>query len=307
MGVKARFWKGAWWVFVNHGRRRKAKRIGDKQTALLVAKAIRERLARGDFNLAPAPDAQTLRVYADTWLTTAAGNLKASTVTFYRAHLTAHILPLLGDRPVSSLVRRDCRELVATCRSKGLARGSVRGIIRTLSTILSQALEDDLLEANPALRMGRYLRAGDEPEKTIDPLTRAEGATLLTVAGERYLRWFPLLLCALRSGLRQGELLGLRWADVDFTGGFLHVRQNRVHGVTTTPKNHQVRKVDMSAQLCLELEALRRRERAVSCEGWGRPTDGVCVGYGRIFGRRQREASVLPHPHGRRSTAYPLP
>jgi integrase len=262
MGVKVKFWKGAWWVFVNHHGKRKAKRIGDKETAQRVAKAIRERLARGDFNLAPPADVQTLRVYAESWLKTASGSLKASTVTFYRAHLTAHILPLLGDRPVTSVIRQDCRELVTTCRGKGLSRGSVRGIVRTLSTILSQAVEDDLLEANPALRMGRYLRAGDEPKKTIDPLTRAEAATLLAVSRERYARWFPLLLCALRSGLRQGELLGLRWADVDFASGFLHVRQNRVHGVTTTPKNHQVRKVDMSAQLCLELEALRRRERA---------------------------------------------
>jgi integrase len=69
-------------------------------------------------------------------------------------------------------------------------------------------------------------------------------------------------LCALRTGLRQGELLGLRWSDIDFAGRFIHVRQNRVHGVTTTPKNHQVRRVDMSTQLALELKALRRRERA---------------------------------------------
>jgi integrase len=261
VGVKVKFWKKAWWAFVNHHGHRKATRVGDKETALRVAKAIRERLARGDLNLEPATDTQTLTSYADSWLTTASGNLKASTITFYRAHLDAHILPALGTRVVSSIVRRDCRELVTTCRGKGLSRGTVRGIIRTLSTILSQAVEDDLLEANPALRMGKYLRAGDEAKVEIDPLTRQEVSTLLGVTRERYPRWFPLLLCALRTGLRQGELLGLRWADVDFKGGFLLVRQNRVHGVTTTPKNHQVRKVDMSAQLAIELDALRRRER----------------------------------------------
>jgi hypothetical protein len=42
---------------------------------------------------------------------------------------------------------------------------------------------------------------------------------------------------------------------------FLHVRQNRVRGVTTTPKNHQIRRIDMSAQLEIELQNLRRRER----------------------------------------------
>jgi integrase len=260
MGVRVKFWKGAWWVFVNHHGHRKAKRIGDKETAQRVARAIRERIARGDLNLEPAADTQTLKVYADAWLKTASGNLKTSTVAFYKMHLNAQILPALGDRLVSSIVRRDCRELVATCRGKGLARGSVRGIIRTLSTVLSQAVEDDLLEANPALRMGKYLRAGDDAETGIDPLTREDAAKFLIVTRERYARWYPVFLCALRTGLRQGELLALRWADVDFAGRFIRVEQNIVKGTLTTPKNHQRRRVDMSAQLALELQALRRRE-----------------------------------------------
>ena len=41
MGVKVRYWKGAWWVFVNHNGRRKAKRIGDRETATRIAQAIR--------------------------------------------------------------------------------------------------------------------------------------------------------------------------------------------------------------------------------------------------------------------------
>ena len=63
MGVKVRFWKRAWWVFVNASGRRKAKRLGDRETALRVGQAIREKLARGDLNLAPASDGQTLRIY----------------------------------------------------------------------------------------------------------------------------------------------------------------------------------------------------------------------------------------------------
>lgn len=152
-------------MFVNHQGHRKAKRIGDRETALKVAKSVRERLARGDLNLEAAADDQTLQTFSESWMKTAAGNLKACTVTFYQMHLDSHILPAIGDRLVSSLKRRDCRELVATCRAKGLALGSVRGMIRTLSTMLSQAVEDELIDANPALRMGRYLRAGDEPRK----------------------------------------------------------------------------------------------------------------------------------------------
>ncbi len=47
MGVNVRFWKGAWWVFVNHQGKRKAKRIGDRETALRVASRIRPHLAEG--------------------------------------------------------------------------------------------------------------------------------------------------------------------------------------------------------------------------------------------------------------------
>jgi integrase len=62
MGVKVKFRKGAWWVFVHHHGRRKAKRIGDKETAQRVAQAIREHIARGDLNLEPAAgESKTLR------------------------------------------------------------------------------------------------------------------------------------------------------------------------------------------------------------------------------------------------------
>lgn len=149
-------------------------------------------------------------------------------------HLDSHILPALGDRSVSSLKRRDCRDLVATCRAKGLARSSVRGMIRTLSTMLSQAVEDELLDANPALRMGRYLRAGDEAEHSIDPLTRAEAATLLSAARDRYPRLFPLLCAPSGADFVKVSCSACVGPTPTSQGG-----QNLVHGTTTTPKNHQ--------------------------------------------------------------------
>ena len=77
---------------------------------------------------------------------------------------TRHVLPLLGGRPLSSVTRADGRLLITTSREKGLKLATVKGIARTLSSLLSQAVEDEKLPANPALRMGRYLRRGDEPK-----------------------------------------------------------------------------------------------------------------------------------------------
>jgi integrase len=157
----------------------------------------------------------------------------------------------------------DCRQLVTACRAKGLKRTTVRGIARTLSTILSQAVEDELLPGNPGLRLGRYLRSADDPEPEIDPLARDEVAALLEVARHHMPDWYPWLLAGLRTGMRAGELLALQWGDLDWRGSYLQVRRNLVRGQLTTPKNHQRRRVDMSRQLRAELRLWRRRQRAV--------------------------------------------
>src|SRR4029077_3403835 len=177
MGVKVRFRKGAWWLVIHHAGRRKKKRSGsDRETAQRVARAVREKLLRGDLNLEPATDESTLTTYATAWVKTMRGTLKVRTVDFYEANLRRHILPALGSRPVSALRRTDCRELVASCREKGLSTSTVRGIARTVSTILTQAVDDDLLIANPALRLGKYLRRADDPEPEIRPFSRDEAA-----------------------------------------------------------------------------------------------------------------------------------
>ncbi len=235
-------------------------------SALGIAKQLRRHLAEGDLNLEtkPAQRVETLNTYANTWLTTVTGTLKASTLRFYQANLDRYVRPLLGTRPIESLSRADCRELIARCRSKGLRVSTVRGIARTLSVVLSQAVEDEKLRANPALRLGRYLRRGDEPKAVVQPFTRAEAAVLVATARHQFPRWHAWALLALRTGLRLGEQIGLQWGDIDWNGQFVLVQRNVVRGVMTTPKSHQCRRVDMSAQLSVAL----REWRAVQEVRW---------------------------------------
>ena len=120
-------------------------------------------------------------------------------------------------------------------RDKTLAITTVRGIVRTLSAVLSQAVEDELLSANPALKMGKYLQRGDEPEATPDPFTREEVEHVVATAREHFPEWYAWVLCGLRTGLRAGELRGLQWADIDWRGRYLLVRRSLVRGVLTTP------------------------------------------------------------------------
>ena len=262
MGVKVRFYRGAWWVFINHRGCRKAKRIGDRDTARRVGQAIRERLALGDLNLDVSGAGSRLQPYAERWLENATVSLKASTVAFYRGNLTLHVFPALGTRLVSSIRRADCRQVIADCRAKGLALTTVRGIARTLSVVLASAVEDEILPANPALRLGKHLRRGDEPEPEPDPFTREEAEHLVAIAAEYFPEWHPWVITGLRTGLRAGELLGLQWSDADWRGRFVQITRSIVRGKVTTPKNHQRRRVDLSPQLRVELRRWRKQQSA---------------------------------------------
>src|SRR5205085_1382267 len=138
---------------------------------------------------------------------------------------------------------------------------TVRGIARTLSTILTQAVEDELLPANPALRMGKYLRHADDLAREIRPFARDEVSLIVTTARDRFPEWYPWVLCGLRTGMRAGELLALQWGDFNWRRGYVQVQRNLVRGVLTSPKNHQSRRVDVSRQLRVTLRLWRRQQR----------------------------------------------
>jgi integrase len=70
-----------------------------------------------------------------------------------------------------------------------------------------------------------------------------------------------IILTAVRTGVRMGELFGLQWGDCDFNSRFLEIRRNITRGRIETPKSGQLRRVDMSKQLSEALQELRRRRK----------------------------------------------
>jgi len=292
MGVKVKEWKGAFWIFINHQGQRKAKRVGagpaGKKAAELAAIKIQARLVEGETTIfqEAAPPPITFGAYAQQWLESyAAQACKFSTAQTYELNLRRHVLPVLGVKPVAAIVRADCRLLIAACRTKGLSPKTVENICRTVSSLLSQAVEDGHLSANPAFRLGRYYRKADHPKRPIQPLTQEEVHCFLDIARQQTPREYPLFLCAVRTGLRLGELLVLQWGDIDVHGRFIEVRRNLVAGRITTPKNKKIRRVDMSAQLTEVLKGLllKRKEETLR-KAWGEVPEWVfCNELGRLL------------------------
>jgi integrase len=294
MGVKVRFHKGAWWLFIDHQGHRKSKKIGDRETAHDVARAVRDKLARGDLGLFNDKSTETFAAYAQRWLDTPASARKASTQRFYAFNVKLHLVPVLGTTRIGDITRARCRDVLASCRDRGLKLASLKGVQRTLSAILSQAVEDELLPANPAFRMGKHLRPGDEPRAEIQPLTALEVFDFVAAAQLHTPDHATFFLMALRTGLRLGELLGVQWGDLNLAGRYVEVRHNLVGGRVTSTKNTNRRRVDLSLKLTEALQEHRTAMKAASLKAgrrlpaWvftnrdGEPLDGDNVRH-RVF------------------------
>jgi integrase len=242
------------------------RRIASKTEAEAEAERIRIAIRDGVFSVErPQPrephTALTLSSYAADWLRSVDGRLKASTIGFYADNLDHHLLPLLGARPIAGIKRADCISLITALRGKRLKIRTVRGVVRTLSTVLTQATDEGKLDSNPALNLRNYLKRGDEAEAEIDPFDAAEAEHFADTAREHFSRWYAFVLCGLRTGMRLGELLGLEWGDVDWRKRTIAVRRNWTRCAITTPKNHQRRTVNMSPKLVATLRLWRRQIR----------------------------------------------
>ena len=216
----------------------------------------------------------TFGQYAERWMDRhVALNLKPSSARGYRTLLDSYILPELGDRPLTAITRESIKGLAFSCLEEGrrrpikmedgtkdvtLSPRTVGYIMRTISAIFNHAIEDGIVAMNPALRPGRFIKTGSRREK-VDILTPKEGKHLLETVEKHFGRFFPLLLTAMRTGMRQGELLALEWGDIDWTGNFIEVRRSIWRGIIGTPKSGKSRRVDLSDRLKDALQKHRAR------------------------------------------------
>lgn len=272
MGVKIREWKGAWWVFINHQGTRKARRIGTgepgRKAAKQVAQQIQARLALGQTAFDQPQTSVTLEAYAETFLERIEQTCKHTTHDDYRKIFDRYVLPVFRGQDLQQITREKVKAFAVGCLQRGLSAKTVQNIIRTISSLFSHALEDNLVTVNPALRPGKFLPKISK-RRSINPLTGQELALFLAYTKTMAPILYPAFLCAARTGLRQGELLALQWEDINFAGRFVEVRRNFTHGKMTTPKSGESRRVDLSRELTATLETLQldRQFQAVA-RGW---------------------------------------
>jgi integrase len=140
---------------------------------------------------------------------------------------------------------------------------TINNALAILRKLLAVAEEQGVIDHTPRLRFFKVERP------TFDFLDFDEAERLVRAADPE---WRLLLNTALKTGLRQGELIGLQWTDIDLVRGKLHVRRTIWNGVTVLPKGGPSRSVDLPQSLVYALSAHRHLNGSyVFCQADGSP------------------------------------
>ena len=172
----------------------------------------------------------TLREYISFWQE--AYDRHQSRATTYAAHnyvFKNHILPGLGDVPLSELTSEMVGEFLEERRrfgnhrpgSSGLSEETMRHIHRLLQQCLDQAIRDGLITENPA-KSFHYRKSTTVKADIMTPL---EMEDYLDAAEQ--LGYLPMFMLALTTGIRQGELIALKWSDLDMKKRTLTIAEKR--------------------------------------------------------------------------------
>ncbi|WP_432140348.1 tyrosine-type recombinase/integrase [Streptomyces sp. bgisy084] len=195
-----------------------------RKTRAEATKAVRE-LERQRDSTGVRKAGQTWTV--TTWLThwvenIAAPNVGENTIDGYRVAVYHHLIPGLGAHRLEKLEPEHLERFYQKMRANGSAAGTAHQAHRTINTALNEAVRRRHLTTNPA----SIAKAPKLEEEEVEPYSLEEIQRLLLEAGKHRntARW----VIALALGLRQGEVLGLKWEDVDFEAGVLLVRRGRL-------------------------------------------------------------------------------
>ena len=253
---------GRWTAQIDLGwvggrRRRKTVYANSERDVLAKRDQIRNQLVRG-VNFTDVP--RTVEDWLNEWLQTvkSGDGTSASTLERYDQVVRVHIIPTIGRIKLTALTPRDVQLMVSQLR-KTAAPASVIKIHGVLRNALGDAERMDLIPRNVA----RAVRSATLTRTERRALTPTEAAKLLAqLEGNRLEGVFVL---ALATGLRRGEVLGLRWQDTDLDAKSLFVRQTlqRVGGELrfVPPKTHRsTRTVPLSKLAVSVLSAQRVRQ-----------------------------------------------
>ena len=269
------------------------------QTQKEVAEKLRAATSSIDNGTFQEPRKITVAEYAAEYMTTHVATLTDSTQRSYEKNLRLHILPALGTRRLTDLTHREVQRFASSlwAGGKGLAPKTVHTVFGTLHALLTAAQRDEILQRNVA----DFCSLPRVTQTRAKAITSAELNQFLDLI--RKDEFYYLFFLDIFSGMRQSEILGLRWADIDWDRNSLVVRKQLQQKckkgdysyTLIDPKENKQRRIILAETAMLTLQKQRtkqQRQRLAAGPLWNNPFDLV---FTNEFGRALNHQTVYKH------------
>lgn len=288
-------WAGA--ISVGHRDGKRVRKVVYAPTRHEVSSKLRALIRAADDGLRVDLDRQTISQFLPAWLESdVRPRLRPKTIQTYETVVRVHLLPTLGRIAVAKLSVRDVQGLLNAKSAGGLSPRTVRMLRDILRQALNVAMRWGMVGRNVAA-LANAPKAAAIRRRILLP---TEARRFVEALGED--RLAAVFLIALTVGLRQGEILGLSWEDVDLENGALRVRRalSRAGGVSrlVEPKTERsVRTVVIGPSLVAALRSARVRQREDRLLAGSRWVDGDLL-FTTSIGTPLDGSSVTKRLHG---------
>lgn len=264
-----------------------------------VAEKLRAATSSIDNGTFQEPRKITVAEYAAEYMATHVATLTDSTQRSYEKNLRLHILPALGTRRLTDLTHREVQRFASSLSAggKGLAPKTVHTVFGTLHALLTAAQRDEILQRNVA----DFCSLPRVTQTRAKAITSAELNQFLDLI--RKDEFYYLFFLDIFSGMRQSEILGLRWADIDWNRNSLVVRKQLQQKckkgdysyTLIDPKENKQWRIILAETAMLTLQKQRtkqQRQRLAAGPLWNNSFDLV---FTNEFGRALNHQTVYKH------------
>lgn len=246
--------KKSWWVDIRYKYKRYRLRspINTKDGARDYESLLRQKLMRGE-SIEREQTKNKEQLYSEFTKSWFEGyvviNNKHSEILSKQYILQKHLVPYFGKTAVDKISNYQIEQFKVQKLKDGYTKKTINNQLAVLRRSLGSANEWLGLDPIPKVKLFKV------PPQKFDFLSREEGELLLKHADEF---WHDMILVALRTGLRLGELIALDWADIDFENKILAVRHAIVRNIKGSPKSNKIRYIPLTAGV---LSALAKRKQ----------------------------------------------
>lgn len=188
-------------------------------TQAAVKQAVKKAQAEMTLGLYFEPSKTTFEKWARTWLKDYTSHIKPTTRDNYENYMNNHLIPALGKVKLSQLRLVHIQRAFNAMSDKGLSVGTQEAVRIALSSCLSAAVRFDMLKSNPC----KDVKLGKKQDKDMVIIDRPDMPLFVLAAKQS--PYYAAMMVLIQTGIRSGELRGLRWSDIDLDNRVMSIRQ----------------------------------------------------------------------------------